>query len=736
MFNKIGAQGLRNIAKREVLRHAENYEREFGVKTEFDERVFTSLLFAEGGSADARTVRSRAEAFFDNELFELFRLVASDPELKAVNKIDRIKFAVELPDPSNPVYSMFETVGRPEVLVFSSDETAALCRKKVNGCLFARVNNPQDADAYLRRHDVKLVLIDLTVGMRVDEGYLNIEDADSEARDFFHHIREKHTALPVYILETSAHTFSSEEKVSFTRQGVRGFLPLSETEDSFFEEFEEIRVKLHHQESMTELAKASKIVTFETSQILSAKGRTAQIKLFDFSLGVAMDAEDSKNIVSGASKPNVRFEDILGADDAKRELEYFVEYLKNPKRYIGTGVRAPKGVLLYGPPGTGKTLLAKAMASKSDVTFICAEGNQFLKRFVGEGPEKVHELFKTARKYAPSILFVDEIDAIAKERSGGADGKGSEETLTAFLTEMDGFRNDTAKPVFVLAATNFNPEPGTDKSLDSALMRRFDRKIYVDLPKRDDRVKYIKLKISKNSAFEISEDKINNLAVRSTGMSLAVLESVLELSLRTVIREGKMKVTDAILEEAFETFNSGEKKTWNADTLERVARHEAGHALVCRHGGDMPSYITVVSRGNHGGYMQHGDNEDKPIYTKEELLSKIRTSLGGRAAEMVCYGNELGISTGASGDLGNATRIAELYLTTYGMDTNFGLSTSKPDSSELRAAVNKILAEQLEKTVEIIERNRDVLDKLTKALVDKNHLAGDEIKAIFANPLV
>ncbi|MEE0929028.1 MAG: hypothetical protein UIG59_07525, partial [Acutalibacteraceae bacterium] len=218
---------------------------------------------------------------------------------------------------------------------------------------------------------------------------------------------------------------------------------------------------------------------------------------------------------------------------------------------------------------------------------------------------------------------------------------------------------------------------------------------------------------------------------------LAELESVLELSLRMAIRDGEGKVTDDILDEAFETFNSGEKKTWDESTLERVARHEAGHAFMYWHDGETPSYLTIVARGNHGGYMQHADNEGKAISTREDLLALIRTSLAGRAAEIAYYGDEDGISTGASGDLSNATRTAQRIVCTYGMDDDFGLAVvdssaanSGALSSEVRKAVNAILSQQMEKTLSIIKENKASIDALVAALMEKNQLTGDEIDAI------
>ena len=736
MFNNISANNLRDIARREVIRHAENFEKEIGIKIDIDERVFTALLFAEGGAADARTVRSRAEAFFDDELFELLRLIdITDDDI--VTKLERINITVDLSSSPSDICELFENSSEPEVLLFASEKAASKCRHAGAKCVLLDTDDSDKAEEYIKTHDVKTILIDMGSERNVKySDYLNAEDIDSAGRDFLWRCIEFYADIPIYLLESNEHQYNQEERISFARQGIRGFINIDD-ESLFAADLETICGSINQQLSMKMLAKSNQLITYETAQRILHDRKTAEIQLFDFELERAMDAEDTKNIVSNISKPDVRFEQVIGADDAKRELKYFVEYLKNPKKYRRTGVRAPKGVLLYGPPGTGKTMLAKAMASESDVTFITAEGNQFLRQFVGEGPERVHELFRTARKYAPSILFIDEIDAIAKERTGN-ESAGTEATLTAFLTEMDGFTNDVSKPVFVLAATNFDVEPGSSKSLDPALMRRFDRRVYIDLPNRDDRIRYMKMKLSKNSSIAISDSKIENIALRSTGMSLAELESVFELSLRSAIRDGNMKVTDAIFDEAFETFNNGEKKDWDISQLERVARHESGHAFLCWQSGETPSYLTIAARGNHGGYMQHTTDEGKAIFTKEELLAKIRTSLGGRAAEIVYYGPQDGISTGACGDLASATKMAESLICTYGMNDSIGLGVIAPETIhsgplaiEIRKSVNKILSEELEKAIALIMENRPTIDIMVKTLIEKTHLDRDEIREVF-----
>ncbi|MBQ4066724.1 MAG: AAA family ATPase [Clostridia bacterium] len=738
MFNHIGAHNLRSIAKKELLRHAENFERELGIAIKVEDRVFTSILFGEGGAADARMIRARAESFFDDELFELFRLATGESAGKEPGNINTISIEVDIDPENKAVEALFESSEKPGVLVFADDSIAEQCREKSDYCSFLFASDAAAATELLAKNDVRMIILDVNCGIKDGtKGYLNIEDVRSEARDFFRHTRLYYKDVPIYVLVSEEHTVGNEEKLSYLRQGVRDTIDISA--ENFGARIKSICRKLHHQSSMNALAKANKIVTFETAQTVSEDGTVATITLFDFALETAVDSGDTKSVLANVSRPDVTFDKVIGAEDAKGELKYFVDYLKNPKRFLQTGVSAPKGILLYGPPGTGKTLLAKAMACESDVTFIAAEGNQFLKKYVGEGSAHLHELFRTARKYAPSILFIDEIDAIGRERGKSEHSVGSENTLTALLTEMDGFKSDPSKPVFVLAATNFDVEPGSPKSLDPALMRRFDRRIYIDLPGKDDRVKYMNMKVSANPAFCISDEKIDNLAIRSTGMSLAQLESILEMALRMAIRTGDYKVTDEVLDEAFETFVSGEEKKWDESLLRRVAIHEAGHAFVCWYHGEDPSYLTVVARGNHGGYMQHGDNEGKAIRTKNELLTRIRVSMAGRAAEMVYYGEEEGLSSGAGGDLVNSTRFAQRIICSYGMDEKFGMAVIDTEtlhqsvlSDEVRAAVNEIMSEELNEAATLISKNRAAIDAIVELLLEKNHLSAKEIDSVFS----
>ncbi|MBQ7088274.1 MAG: AAA family ATPase [Clostridia bacterium] len=737
MFNHMQAHHLRNIAKKEITRLAANLEDSAGIRFDIDEKVYTALLLSEGAAADARTVRGRAETFFNNETYELFRLIETKCAAGSLANVNTVKMTVALDGAEESVTGLFASGMQPRVLVLADQARVEELQQHLLSCTLCGVRTAEEAIEMIKTQVVDFALLDFRYGMTDGGNSLSIEDVASPARSFFRFACENKQSLPVYLLEQSADAMSEEERLSFLSQGARGVV-LADDGASFAEQCTAIASVLRQQESMTRLAKQNKVVSFETAQSVSADGATAEITLFDLQLDMAVDASDAKDLV--ASTPDIQFDDVIGAEDAKAELQYFVEYLRNPNKYLGTGVKTPRGVLLYGPPGTGKTMLAKAMACESGCAYIAAQGNQFRQQFVGQGAETVRRLFRTARKYAPAILFIDEIDAIAKQRTGGGDG-GSQEieaTLTAFLTEMDGFNTDPSKPVFVLAATNFDVKPGSEKSLDGALLRRFDNRIYVDLPNKEERVRFLNKKIVGNKAFAISPQEIESLSLRSAGMSLAELDSVMELALRSAIRQRSTVVNDAVLEEAFENFNHGEKKQWDASTLERVARHEAGHALMCWLGGEKPSYLTVVARGDHGGYMLRAEQEGKAIYTRDEMLARIRTSLGGRAAEIVYYGDRDGISSGASGDLQHATYWAQMILCSLGMDEEFGLAVVDPRAAvgeladEIRAAVNRILKEQMAETVRLIRENKETIDALVTELMYKNHLNEHEIARILS----
>ena len=446
------------------------------------------------------------------------------------------------------------------------------------------------------------------------------------------------------------------------------------------------------------------------------------------------------------STEGIRFSDVAGEDEAKENLQEIVDYLHNPSKYKEIGASMPKGVLLVGPPGTGKTMLAKAVAGESNVPFFSMSGSEFVEMFVGMGASKVRDLFKQAKEKAPCIVFIDEIDAIGKKREGNFGGNDErEQTLNQLLTEMDGFEENSG--VITLAATN-RPE-----SLDPALTRpgRFDRRVPVELPDLKGREEILKVHARKvKVASDVDFNKIARMASGASGAELANI--VNEAALRAV-RDGRKYATQADLEESIEVVIAGYQKK-NAILTDKekriVAYHEIGHALVAaKQTNSAPvQKITIVPRtsGALGYTMQVEEEGNHYLMTKEEMENKIATLTGGRAAEEIAFGS---VTTGASNDIEQATKIARSMITRYGMSDDFdmvametvtnqylggdaSLACSADTQKEIDRQVVELVKREHEKAKKILLDNRQKLDDLANYLYEKETITGDEFMAILS----
>jgi ATP-dependent Zn protease len=699
--------------------------------------VVSAIVFSEGATVDARTAKGRADSFISSELYELYHLLSDNGTRADAEKIRKISFEVELDESSQDISSLFRPSGDLHVLAY----TPGKIRISGSGMFRPELHYVETFDAAektIDEYDIGYMLFDIFAGAEnVEKEYLNWEDVQTEERSFLNDFMTRYPNIPVFLLESKDKQLTEVEKISYLRNGVRGFIN-ADAED-LTGEIEELGKEVFQQNCMSRLARSNVLLEYETSQQTDAENKEAKIRLFDLKLEKAIKGEDAENIMSLLSTPDEKFDDVIGADDAKNELRYFVSYMKDPKSFRRKGVSAPKGILLYGPPGTGKTMLAKAFAAEAGATFIAAEGNQFAKKYIGEGPELVHRLFSIARRYAPSILFVDEIDTIARKRTGNDTdaSRESENVLTAFFAEMDGFSTDTDKPVFVLGATNYQVDGNSAMSLDPAMLRRFDRSILVDLPDKENRKTYLRNRISETPIFSISEAEIENLADRSTGMSIALLSSMLDMAIRTAVQKGYEVINDEVLDDVLETFKNGEEHDWSPEVTLRTARHESGHTLVSWILGEKPSFVTISSRGDFGGYMQFADREQQLGFTKKELLNRVKAALAGRAAEIVYYGSEEGISTGAAGDLATATDIVTKMLSVYGMYEDFGMAAvstadGKP-GAEVIDRTNKILSELMAETVGIVSVNREAIDSMVEQLLATNSMNAEAIDRLFNN---
>ena len=463
----------------------------------------------------------------------------------------------------------------------------------------------------------------------------------------------------------------------------------------------------------------------------------------DNSMMFGMGKSNAKIYVQ--STEGIHFADVAGEDEAKENLQEIVNYLHDPSKYKEIGASMPKGILLVGPPGTGKTMLAKAVAGESNVPFFSISGSEFVEMFVGMGASKVRDLFRQAKEKAPCIVFIDEIDAIGGKRSGGQYGGGNDEreqTLNQLLTEMDGFEGNSG--VIILAATN-RPE-----SLDPALTRpgRFDRRVPVELPDLKGREAILKVHAKK---IKVAEDvDFNKIARMASGASGAELANIVNEAALRAVRDGRRFATESDLEESIEVVIAGYQKK-NAILTDHekwvVSYHEIGHALVAaRQNHSAPvQKITIIPRTSGAlGYTMQVEEGNHYLMTKEEMENKIATLTGGRAAEEVRFGS---ITTGASNDIEQATKLARAMLTRYGMSEDFdmvaletvtnqylGGDTSLACSAETQAKIDAkvvdLVRREHQKALDILKTDRDKLDELAKFLYEKETITGEEFMEI------
>nr|YP_009298059.1 cell division protein [Plocamium cartilagineum]AOM67997.1 cell division protein [Plocamium cartilagineum] len=462
--------------------------------------------------------------------------------------------------------------------------------------------------------------------------------------------------------------------------------------------------------------------------------------------GQAMSFGKSKALFQMEAKTGIIFDDVAGIDEAKKEFEEVVTFLKQPESFTAVGARIPKGVLLVGPPGTGKTLLAKAIAGEANVPFFSISGSEFVEMFVGVGASRVRDLFKKAKENAPCIIFIDEIDAVGRQRGTGVGGGNDEreQTLNQLLTEMDGFEGNTG--IIVIAATN------RADILDSALLRpgRFDRQVSVEVPDFKGRLAILNVH-AKNKKIH-SNVSLSIIARRTPGFSGADLANLLNEAAILTARRKKESITLNEIDASIDRIIAGMQGTplINGKSKRLIAYHEIGHAIIgtLLQDHDPVQKVTLIPRGQSKGLTWFTPSEDQSLISRSQIKSRIMGALGGRAAEEVVFG-DAEVTTGASNDLQQVTSMARQMVTRFGMSTigplsleneesdpflGRGINTSSEYSDEIAIKIDRqiqdIINECHQKTVQIIRDNRIIIDKLVDILIDKETINGEEFKRI------
>jgi ATP-dependent metalloprotease FtsH len=801
MFNHLGINELEKVCNSILIRTESLMEKQYLKRFGHDPLFPISLIFREGGKVDARQIKAEGEKFLKNEIFKFSSLYEKDRLDEAFASINRVyvKFDEDLTKLDESISSLFIMDEKPGVLLIAEKGFSEIISRCAQSFNWFTASTAEEAIDILSVKDISLVLLDLWIRepSKIEETIrLNANPSDSLQHDFIpfsaraltkgrgilRKLHEKSPEAPVYLLsftepgvtgaeladgasEADIMTIRIDDKTNEAENlplenlpakkideelflacvregGARGLLGVNASLfdqrhlgmfiAGFSQGLMEIARHNYIERKAESLAKERKALAFDTSASINQNEKTLEIKIREFRLTRVIEAADASGIVDDVSRPSTRFEDVIGATSAKESLRFIVDWLNNPKRYKALGLRPPKGILLTGPPGTGKTMLARALAGESNCAFLENSASSFVTMWVGSGPQNIRDLFQRARRYAPAIIFIDEIDAIGKTRSGvKGSGQAEETTLNALLTEMDGFGATKSAPVIVLAATNLADQ------LDPALRRRFDREIEVDKPDREGRKKYLEKALSGRTACTVTQQLMERIAGQSAGMSIADMERILhEAGVLAAVR--LVGLDDAILEEAFDKVRMGEEREMpDAESLLRTARHEAGHALVAWFSGKPPVQISIVGRGMMGGFMERESDEKKMVHTLSDFEQTIREAMGGRAAEMLYYGGEGGLSSGVAGDLSHATRIAKKMVMDFGMSDDIGLialggerHADGPIATKINEAASKIIRKQLNAALSLMEENRKYLDLLSDQLFEKNRLTRKDMEEI------
>jgi ATP-dependent metalloprotease FtsH len=761
LFNHLELEHLINIANRGLTNMGDLLGEKLQKQIEIDKTIDLCVILKEGIDSDARTIKTQSEIFLKKLFYDFFRLNNPENLEEKIHAVEMFKVKVEENSKnwdSDLIEFVHPQTSEDEVLIVCSDSFFEVLGKEI-----LHTSNLEDFKKSIKSKKINYLILDIRIGFvsGLDFSKSMVFDKTPSAAKGFEMAKEilsfmnkYYSDIPIIILDeefTISHKTKIQDQLrilELKNRNIFGILsidtPIKENVRSEFEQKFQSLLKLAKQKSIAiKIGQKSKILDFDTVPVLDANKKELTLELRNLRLETSLSSKDVGQVLNEIDKPQTKFSDVIGADDAKKELEFFIEYIKSPKEFIYKGLKPPKGILLYGPPGTGKTLLARALAGESGVAFLEASASSFVTIWQGSGPQNIRDLFERARKYAPSIIFIDEIDAIGKKRTGSAGGQQStESTLNALLTEMDGFRQqDADKPILVISATNFEVNEDGESKLDPAMLRRFSRLIKVDIPNKENRFDFLKMAAKKFPNCNVSDETFRSIADRSTGMNLANLQNVFDASSRKAFEE-KSDITDELIQKVFEEIRFGAKNAVNQESKTRTAWHEAGHSMIYILSGNIPDFITIVSRGNFGGYMARSakEIEESGVVTKSQLLDNVRMALGGRAAEVLIYGENDGLSSGASSDLVQANYQVNNLITKYGMDEEFGLmivderrninvnNIKNSNSFQTAQLVKKYLDKEFNNALNQLKENYKSLEKLKDLLVDKEQLNSFEIK--------
>ena len=740
MFRHLQTHELVHIARNVLDRNAKMVQKQqgifFQIKSKEEEKIPTLLLLREGGAVDARNFRTIAENFIRTQIANLCNSLREE-----YLDVKEIVIGVD-PEETDKLNDLLYGDGfTQDVILVCEDE------RKLN--LFSRFFDPIEDINLLRTTDyeeaLEIIRGEIYAVPAIFVLMPSLEDMEGltmgavsnamQTRDlqgfaeFISKAREIHEKAEICVIDVEQITH--ETKKDLRRRGATQIIEIKRAEtvtDIFQQKVDAMRLNA----MAFDFARKGKALKFDI--VPSAYQDLIFLRLRYFEKVENVKSTDAEFLVGGDRMPKVSFKDVVGGETVKEEAADFIDFLRNPKGFVEKGLRPPKGMLFYGPAGTGKTFMAKAIAHEAGVPFIASNGGDIKMGMKNlSGSETLKKLLSIARKYAPSILFIDEMETIALNRTGR--DPYADTLVNTLLSEMDGFEGHEANPVIIIGATNagISPETNVDgRYLAPAVVRRFSRKFFVDLPVKKDRMAFL----VKNTGF--TEEELDTAAQMGQGLSFGKLGNAIEIAKRQAAR-AKRSLICRDVEEAVETETYGESREVSRESKERTAYHEGGHAcLGCLFGGaNMPDHATIVSRGDFGGYVSIAMDEQTTTITKTYYENRIRIALAGRCAEIIHFGETEGLSAGPSSDIRHAFRMILEMICHLGMDDVLGMTYYDYDVSgrivlteKIQERADQLLSKYYEEAKQLLLDNRGLFEDISESLLRKESLSKADLEVI------
>ncbi len=734
MFRHLETTELLQIGQSEIVKNIERIEKKYNLDIEIESKIPTLLLLKEGGMVDARNFRKISEQFVRDQITQLSSSLKKD-----MMNIEKIHIGIDPEERESLNELMFgENIVQDVIFVCEDERKLRLfyeMLKGIEGVNIKKTTDYNDALDMIKEEIFSTPLVFSVLPSTKSDTSLTMASVNSalqarsmkDFKKFVENVKKYNEKAVLCVIDLENST--EETKKDLLYKGATEIIRFTSAVEA--PKIIESKVGDISLGNMAfDFARKGKALKYDIVPVVFEN--TAYVRFRFFEKIDNIKGGDDEFLTGQDRMPNVSFTKVVGGEKVKEEAADFISFLKNPKSFVNKGLKAPKGLLFYGPAGTGKTFMAKAIAHEAGVPFIATNGGN-IKMGTKElnGAEMLKKYFAIARKYAPSILFIDEMETIALNRTG--QDPNADTIVNTLLAEMDGFDGHDSNPVIVIGATNagIDRERHVDgRFLDPAVVRRFTRNFFVDVPLKEDRLTYLV------ENCDLEKEELETAAQMSQGLSFGKLGNAIEIAKRLAVREGR-DLTKEDVENAVETVNFGEKRERSISSKERTAYHEAGHACIgCILGGvHMPDHATIVSRGDFGGYVGTASDEKGMTYSKEFFENRVRIALAGRCAEIIKYGELGGLTYGPKQDFETAYNNILLMICSLGMDeeigvTYYSISSDKPIPDVIQNRVNVLFKKYYDETMKMLLDNKELFEDIANTLFEKESLAKKDIKMI------